>query len=124
MRLSFLLLIFLILFNGWAGLMQQYDIDDHVGFNAEVGDSGELDDAVNASQSVQTGNPIGSTLIGLYNNLLNTVKGILVGLQPGVQLLINVVPPGPADDVVVWIFTIIPIVVATDFIAIARGVDL
>lgn len=124
MRVSIYLLIFLILFNGWAGLLQQYDIDDQLGINAETGDPQELDEAKSAADNIQTGQSIGGTLLGYYNALLNTVEGMVTGLQPGVQMLVNISPPGPAEDVIVWAGTIIPIIVATDLIAVARGVDL
>lgn len=124
MRISIILLIFLLLFNGWGALLQDYDIDDHLGINAETGDPEELQTAVNNSQDIQTGEAIGGTLLGYYNALLNTLKGIVVGLQPGVQMLVAVAPPGAAEDLIIWAFSILPIVIAADFIAIARGVDL
>lgn len=125
MRISVALIVFLILFNGWAGLMMDYGIDDHLGFNAETGDASELENArENASKELQTGEPLGQTLIGFYNGLLNTLKNVLVGWQPGVQLLVNVLPAGIAQDLVVWAFSIVDIIILVDVAAYARGVDL
>lgn len=124
MRISFILLIFLVLVNGWGGLMQTYDIDDQLGINAETGGGEELEQAQNAARDIQTGEAIGGTLLGFYNALLNTVQGIVFGLQPGAQMLANIVPPGPAEDVITWAFAVLPIITAADLLAYARGVDL
>jgi len=124
MRISIILLIFLLLFNGWGGLMQQYDIDDHLGINAETGDAEELQQAQSSAQDIQTGQPTGGTLLGFYNSLLTTVEGMMVGLQPGVQLLVNAVPPGIAEDIIIWASAALPIIIAVDILAYARGVDL
>lgn len=124
MRLSFILLIFLLLFNGWAELLQRLGIDDHLGISAETGDPAELQQAQAAARSIQTGETIQGTLLGFYNALLNTVQGIVTGLQPGVQMLVNILPPGAAEDFVVWAFAILPIIIAGDVLAYARGVDI
>lgn len=124
MRISFILLIFLLLFNGWAGLIQEYGIDEQLGINAETGNAEELQQAQDSAREIQTGEPIGGTLLGFYNALLQTVQGIVTGLQPGAQLLTNVAPPGPADDVIVWGFSVLPIIIAADLLAYARGVNL
>lgn len=124
MRISFILLIFLLLLNGWGGLMQQYDIDDQLGINAETGNAEELEQAQTAARDIQTGEAIGGTLLGYYNALLNTVQGIVSGLGPGVQMLVNIAPPGPAEDAITWAFGVLPIVIAADILAYARGVDI
>jgi hypothetical protein len=124
MRLSVILLVFLLLLNGWAGLLQQYDIDDHLGINAETGDPEELQDAKDAAGSVQTGDAIGGTLLGYYNALLSTVGGMFLGIQPGVQILVNIAPPGVAEDFITWMGVIVPIVIVVDVLAYARGVSL
>lgn len=124
MRISIMLLIFLVLFNGWGALMQDYGIDDELGINAETGDASELAEATQSAESIQTGQPTGSTLLGFYNSLLGTVEGMVTGLQPGVQLLVNVIPPGIGEDIVIWAAAILPIIIAVDILAYARGVDL
>jgi len=124
MRVSIILLIFLILFNGWGGLMQEYDIDDELGINAETGDAQELQNATQSAKDIQTGQPLGGTLLGFYNSLLSTVEGMVTGLQPGVQLLVNVAPAGIAEDIIIWAGLALPIIVAVDLLAYARGVDL
>lgn len=124
MRISIILLIFLVLFNGWAGLLQTYDVDDHLGISAETGDAEALEEAEASASEIQTGGAIGGTLLGYYNNLLNTVKGITTGIQPGAQMLVNIVPAGPGEDLVVWAFSITPFIIAADILAYARGVDL
>jgi len=124
MRISFILLIFLVLFNGWGGVMQAYDIDDQLGINAETGNAQELQEAQSAARDIQTGEAIGGTLLGYYNALLNTVQGIVFGLQPGVQMLANIMPPGAGQDLLTWVFAVLPIIVAADILAYARGVDL
>lgn len=124
MRISVILLVFLILLNGWGGLLQTYDIDDHLGISAETGSPEELEQASRNAQDIQTGESIGGTLLGFYNGLLNTVEGMFLGLQPGVQILVNIAPAGAAEDLVIWIFSALPIVIAADILAYARGVDL
>jgi hypothetical protein len=124
MRLSFILLIFLLLFNGWAELLQQLGVDEHLGISAETGNPEELQQAQSAARSIQTGETIQGTLLGFYNALLNTVQGIVTGLQPGVQMLVNILPPGAAEDLVVWAFAVLPIIIAGDVLAYARGVDI
>ena len=124
MRISIILLIFLLLFNGWGALLQEYHIDDHLGINAETGNPQELQQAKQSAAEIQTGNSIGGTLLGYYNALLNTVEGMVVGLQPGVQMLVNIAPPGIAEDLIIWMGGIIPIIIAVDVLAYARGVDL
>jgi len=124
MRISFILLIFLILLNGWGGLKMDYGIDEQIGINAETGDAEELEKAQNTAQDIQTGEAIGGTLLGYYNALLNTVQGIVTGLQPGVQMLVNIAPPGPAEDIIIWVFSALPIIIAADVLAYARGVNL
>lgn len=121
MRISVILLIALLLFNSWGGLMQKYELDDHLGINAETGNPEELQQAQDRAEKVRTGDTIGGTLLGYYNALLNTLKGILVGLQPGVQMLVNIAPPGPAEDFIIWVFSVLEIVVAVDLISIAFG---
>lgn len=124
MRISIILLIFLILFNGWGALMQEYDIDDELGINAETGDAQELESAKDSAGSIQTGQPLSGTLLGFYNSLLSTVEGMVTGLQPGMQLLVNVSPPGIAEDIIIWGGGTLPILIAVDLLAYARGVDL
>lgn len=124
MRLSVILLVFLILLNGWGGLLQQYDVDEHLGINAETGDPEELEGAKESARSVQTGDAIGGTLLGYYNALLSTVGGMFLGIQPGVQMLVNIAPPGVAEDFIIWMGVIIPIIIVTDILAYARGVSL
>lgn len=124
MRISIVLLVFLILFNGMSGLTMEYGIDDHMGIGTETGSAPELEQARQNAQTVRTGESIGGTLLGFYNSILNTVKGLVTGLQPGVQLLVNVAPPGIMEDFIVWVFSVLPILIAADLIAIARGVDL
>lgn len=121
MRLSIIFLIFLLLFNAWGGLLQTYDIDDQLGINAETGDAQALDEAKASAGSVTTGKTTGQTLLGYYNNLLNTLKNLILGLQPGVQLLVNVIPPGIGEDIVIWAFGILPIIGVVDVLYFARG---
>lgn len=124
MRISIILIVFLILFNGWGALLQDYGLDEHIGINAETGDAEELDQATEDARSIQTGESIGQTLIGYYNGLLGTVRSIVTGWQPGVQLLVNVVPRGIGEDIVIWAFSAMPIIIAADILAYARGVNL
>lgn len=124
MRISIILIIFLVLFNGWAGLMQEYNVDDHVGITAETGNPDELDQAADKAQDIQTGGAVGGTLLGFYNSLLGTVEDIMTGIQPGVQMLVNVAPPGAAEDFIIWISAAIPFIIAVDILAYARGVNL
>lgn len=124
MRISFVLVIFLLLFNSWGAVMQEYGIDDHLGINAETGNAEELTNSAESARELQTGNAIGGTMLGYYNSLLLGVRGIVTGLQPGVQLLVNVVPPGIAEDIIIWISGILPFILAADILAYARGVDL
>lgn len=124
MRVSIMLLIFLVLFNGWGGLMQEFHIDDQLGINAETGEAEELSQATSSAQSIQTGKPSDGTLLGFYNSLLSTVEGMVTGLQPGVQLLVNVLPAGFPEQFVIWAAAILPIIIAVDILAYARGVDL
>lgn len=121
MRLSILLLIFLVLFNGFGGLLQTYDIDDHVGINAETGDAKELDEATDSAQDISTGESTGQTLLGYYNNLINTFKDMILGLQPGVQMLVNVAPPGIVESLIIWLAGILPILIAVDLLYFGRG---
>lgn len=121
MRLSIILLIFLVLFNAWGGLLQAYDIDDQLGINAETGDTEALDSATESAGSVTTGEPTGQTLLGYYNNLINTLRGLLLGLQPGVQLLVNAVPSGIAESIILWAFGALPIIIVVDVLYFARG---
>lgn len=125
MRISVVILIFLILFNGWAGLLQQYDVDDHLGIGAETGDPEALNNATKEAESIQTGgDAVGGTLLGFYNALSKTVEGMFRGIEPGVAMLLNIVPPGVAEDFITWLFTIIHIIMAIDMLAYLRGVDL
>lgn len=124
MRISVLLIIFLVLFNAWGALLQEYHVDDHLGISAGTGDAAELEQAQQESEQIQTGENIGQTLLGYYNSLLGTVEGIVAGWQPGVQLLVNIVPPGIGEDLIIWGFGFMPIVIAIDLLAYARGVDL
>lgn len=124
MRISIILLIFLILFNSWGALLQEYHIDDQLGINAETGDAEELQTAKESAGSIQTGQPLGGTLLGFYNSLLSTVEGMVTGLQPGVQLLVNVAPAGIVEDIIIWAGGTLPIIIAVDLLAYARGVDL
>lgn len=124
MRISIALMIFLVLFNGWAGLLQQYDIDEQLGINAEVGDHEELEEAQANAKTMQTGDEVGGTLLGYYNGLTNTISSVLQGIAPGVQMLVNVAPSGIVTDVIIWAFSITPFIILADLAAYARGVDL
>lgn len=124
MRISVALIIFLILFNGWGGLIQQYDIDDQLGINAATGDAPELEEAQSNADDIQTGEAVGQTLLGFYNSLLSSLEGILTAWEPGLQLLVNVLPPGIAEDLVIWAFGVMKIIIFVDVLAYARGVDL
>lgn len=124
MRISFILLVFLILFNGWGSIMMEYGIDEQIGISAETGNAEELGEAQNAARDIQTGEAIGGTLLGYYNALLNTVQGVVTGLQPGVQMLVNIAPSGVTQDLIVWAFSVLSIIIAADVLAYARGVDL
>lgn len=123
MRLSVYLLIFLILFNGWAGLLQTYDIDDHLGISAETGDPAALENATSTAQDASDLDSGGlfDSLIGIVQSGFNAFTGILVGIQPGAQMLANIVPPGPAESLVEWGFSIVPIIIGIDVLAYARG---
>jgi hypothetical protein len=124
MRIGIALLIFLVLFNGWAGLLQDWGIDGHIGITAETGDPQELDRAVDASSEFRTGSSVGGTLLGMYNALGSTVESMFVGIQPGAQMLINIAPDGPAEDFVLWVYSIMEILMAADLLAYWRGADL
>lgn len=124
MRISLALLIFLILFNGWAGMMQAYGIDHHIGISAETGDPDELDRAIESSQQFRTGSSVGGTLLGMYNALGSTVESMLIAIQPGAQMLINIIPDGIGEDIVLWLFSIGEILMAIDLLAYWRGADL
>jgi len=124
MRTSVALLIFFILLNGWAGLLQQYDLNEHVGITAETGDPGELEDAQNASSTFDTGDQVGGTLLGMYNSLTNVVEKMFVGLQPGGRMLLNLAPPGVVEDFIMWLFSVVQILMGIDLLAYQRGVDL
>lgn len=124
MRISIKIIIFLVLFNAWGGLIQTYDLDDHLGINAETGNPEELQNAVESSETVDTGSAIGDTLIGMYKSLTRTVKDMVLAVQPGAEMLVNVVPHGPAEDFVFWMFTATPIICAADTLAYMRGVDI
>jgi len=124
MRASIALLIFFILLNGWAGLMQEYGINDHIGITAETGDPQQLEDAQNASSEFDTGDQVGGTLLGMYNNLGNTVEQMLVGLQPGARMLMNLAPPGVVEDIIMWLYAVVQILMGIDLLAYWRGVDL
>jgi len=124
MRISFVLLIFLVLFNGWAGLLQDHGVDEHLGISAETGDPEELQRAQESAREFQTGGSVGGTLLGYYNSLTNAVKDIVTGIQPGVQMLVNVVSNPVGEDLIVWGFSILPFLIAADLLAYGRGVDL
>jgi len=125
MRISVILLIFFVLLNGWGALLQHYHMDDYLGINAETGNPQELTQAVSTAKgNIKTGQTFGQTLLGFYNNLMNTVEGLVAGLGPGVQMLVNLAPRGIVEDIVVWVFAFLPIVIAVDILAYARGVDL
>lgn len=124
MRVSLALLIFLVLFNGWAGIIQEYGVDEHIGISAETGDPDELDKAVEQSESFRTGSSVGGTLLGMYNALGSTVESMLIGIQPGAQMLINITPDGIGEDIVLWVFSIMEILMAIDLLAYWRGADL
>lgn len=124
MRISIKIVIFLILFNGWSGLLQQYHVDDHLGINAETGDPEKLNNAVKESKSINTGNAIGGTLLAMYNSITGTVEAIVRATQPGADMLINILPHGPAEDLVTWMFSIAPLLAGLDILAYLRGVDL
>lgn len=124
MRLSVKIVIFLILFNGWAGIIQKYHIDDHLGINAETGNPKKLQEAVDRSQTVKTGNAIGNTLIGMYNSMSSTVESIVKATQPGAKMMIMIVPHGVAEDFITWLFTITPLLAGLDILAYLRGVDI
>lgn len=124
MRISVALLIFLLLFNGWAGILQEYGVDDHIGISAETGDPDELDRAVEAGNEFNTGSAVGGTLLGMYNALGSTVERMFIGIQPGGQMLINIVPDGPGEDIVMWVYGIVEILMAIDLLAYWRGADL
>lgn len=124
MRTSVALLIFLLLLNGWAGVLQQYEIDQHIGITAETGDPDELQEARNTSSKFNTGGEVGGTLLGLRNALGNTVQNLFVGLQPGGRMLVNLAPPGIAEDLIMWLYGIVQILMGIDLLAYWRGVDL
>jgi len=124
MRISVILVIFLVLLNGWGAMLQEYGVDDHLEINAETGNPEELQSAEQDARDIQTGNSVKGTLLGFYNNLLKTVRGIVVGVQPGVQMLVNIAPPGIAEDLIVWVGGITPFIIAADVLAYARGVDI
>lgn len=124
MRASVALLLFFILLNGWAGLIQEFGLDDHMGISAETGDPDELEQAREEAKAFDTGSEVGGTLIGMYNALGGVVERIFVGLQPGVQMLVTLSPDGAPEQIVVWLFSITQMVAAIDLIAFFRGVDL
>lgn len=119
-----MLLIFFVLLNAWGGILQQYHIDDHLGINAETGSPQKLNDAQQAaSSSLQTGGPLGGTLIVMIIAGAHRLESLFMGLQPGVQMLSNVVPPGPATSLVEVAGTIIPIIAVLDLLDYMRGIS-
>jgi hypothetical protein len=122
MRLSIKIVVFLVLFNAWGGMMVEFGIDDHLGINAETGNSEAITEAANVSQP-ESGGVVGGTLLGVYNAVKNTIQTIVLGMQPGAKLLLNILPPGPAEEFVMWMYSIGNIIVAVDIAAYLRGVD-
>ncbi len=124
MRVSFILLLFLILLNSWAGLLQAYDIDDHLGISAEVGEHEELEQAQSDAEGLQIGTGgVISSLAGVIASGARTLSNIFQGLNPAAQILANVVPSGIAKDLIAWAFGILEIIIAIDLINYARGLQ-
>lgn len=123
MRLSVLILVFLLLVNGWASLLQAYDIDDHLGINAETGDPQELQEAQETANNVtaNSGGITGSTA-GIITTVTTGIGSLVKGVNPAAQMLSNIAPPGIAQDVILWLFGVTNIIVAVDIVNFARGV--
>lgn len=123
MRLSVLILVFLLFVNGWAALLQAYDVDDHLGINAETGDPQELQEAQDKAKNVTTnsGGITGSTT-GLITTVTTGIGALVKGVNPAAQMLSNIAPPGITQDIILWLFGVTEIIVAVDIINFARGI--
>jgi hypothetical protein len=123
MRLSVLLLIFLLLLNGWAGLLQEYGVDDHLGITAETGDPQALENASSKADELSGGSGgITNSITGIITSFGNSLSVIIKGVNPAAQMLSNIAPPGIAQSLIVWFFGITNIIVAIDLINFFRGV--
>lgn len=122
MRISIAILIFLILFNGWASLLMDYDLDDHLGVNVEVGDHPELEQAQSSADDIEFGTGgVLESMVGGINTMLSNLGDLVKGLNPAAQMLVNIIPPGIGEALVLWAFSILEIIVAADLINYVRG---
>lgn len=127
MRISAVLLVFFLVLNGWAGMLMDYGIDTHMGVGVNTGNPEELRSngkAVNASKDISTGQSIAGTLLGMINAVSDTIEGMYVGLQPGLQMLKNISPPGIISDIINIFYPVLQIIMGLDIAAWVRGVDL
>lgn len=122
MRISIALLIFFILLNGWAAVLQDHGIDDQLGINAETGDPQELEDATQAAANTSVGTGgVFASIVGAITAMVGNIERMLKGLNPAAQMLSNLMPPGIAQSMVTWLFGIIEIIIAADIINFVRG---
>lgn len=124
MRLSVKLLVFFIVFNAWAGILQDFDVDDQLGFSAELGDTSELEAVEDETASdVQTGSPVTGTIFGVIIASATKLAAIIGAVAPGVQMLVNVVPSGPPTAIVGMLSALVPVIITVDILNFLRGLD-
>lgn len=119
-----LIVFFTVLLEGWARLLRDYGLGAWLGINANVGGTQTVNEATQNAETVNTGNAVGQTLIGFYNGLLNSIEGVLVSTSAAVQMLVNIAPPGMAEDFIVMAAAVMPFIIVMDIYSYARASDL
>lgn len=121
MRISTIIVLFVVFTNAGAFMMQTTGATDVLGINTETGADAEVQEAKNAADSVDTGNANGGTLFAMYNSLLNTVEAIFTAISPAAQILTNI---GVPTWFTAYLFSGMTIVTAVDVISWLRGSNL
>lgn len=119
-RITVLLVIFLVAFNGGAAMMQEAGIDEMWDGNAEVGGDEAVAGIEKSADDPNTGTGAGETLFGLYNVLGNVLGGIF-NVMPLFDMLIRA---GVPQAVLTPFQSVIVVIMGVDIIAFVRGFNL
>lgn len=119
-RLSVLVLIFLVSTNAFAVLVDATQMDQQLGTDPGTCDPQSLVEAEKSAEQVDPG-AAGDTLFSTYINVADTFASLLGGLSPAAAMW-NCV--GVPSELTTFMFAGLPILGAVDLIAFIRGFNL
>lgn len=107
MRISFQLVLVLVLLNSAAGVLTASGVADDMGIQPAVGGDDKVASAQSSADSIEAGGGLGQTLFALFTSIAQTFEGVYNVVFYGPVMLANLGIPGWATNMFSAITTLI-----------------